>query len=609
LHSTVAYVLAAIPLLLPVAGHAAGKAQALTEQMPAVSNQLPSQAKPNTGLIGTFQRDALSAGALEIMFADGRAATAELRDVKRDQTGTVQSWTGEFADSPGSVLALTRTRGVVAGFANYEGRAFELLPTPDGRHVLFEIDGERLPKGDIVESNHEEAKRLLGAGADLAVASEGSGATAVDASTATTTAGSVTVHDVLIYYTAAAATKWGQSTLESMVRSAVQSANLAYANSQARVALNIVGIQRSPVNEGSSMSATVNALKSNSTARAARDSLAADLVLVMSQNADVCGFATLWYSWSGSTTNWDAYGGVNSGCLSTQALAHEAAHLQQLDHNKENAAGFAPYPYSYGYRVCTSGGFRDIMSYPCSMSVASVNYFSNPNLTYNGYPLGNSQSANGARSLNETAATVAAYRVGKTSGTTLIPAAPTSLAATSIRYNRVSLSWKDNSTNESGFKIQRSTDGVNYSQIAAVGSNVATFADAGVAQLTTYYYRVVAYNTAGNSSYSNVLSVKTPGAPPIAPTSVTAANGGNGTAIVSWADRSTNETKFQIYRAKWDKASGTWLARTYVGYVGANVTRFVNTSGNGTFRYYVRAANSYGASSYAVSPTVTVTGG
>ncbi|HEX6573102.1 MAG TPA: hypothetical protein VF055_13845, partial [Steroidobacteraceae bacterium] len=89
----------------------------------------------------------------------------------------------------------------------------------------------------------------------------------------------------------------------------------------------------------------------------------------------------------------------------------------------------------------------------------------------------------------------------------------------------------------------------------------------------------------------------------------TAANGGNGTAIVSWADRSTNETKFQIYRAKWDKASGTWLARAYVGYVGANVTRFVNTSGNGTFRYYVRAANSYGASAFAASPTVTVTGG
>ena len=536
-----------------------------------------------------------------------------MRNVTRDQAGNVQSWTGEFADSPGSVLTVTRTRGVIAGFANYEGRAFELLPTADGRHVLFEVDGERLPQGDVFESNHKEARRVLGAGADIAVSPDGlSGsvdAAAAEAGTATTTATSATVHDVLIYYTAAAATKWGQSTLESMVRSAVQSANLAYANSQARVALNIVGIQRSPVNEGSSMSATVNALKSNSTARAARDSLAADMVLVMSQNADVCGFATLWYSWSGSTTNWDAYGGVNSGCLSTLALAHEAAHLQQLDHNKENAAGFAPYPYSYGYRVCTSGGFRDIMSYPCSTSVPSVNFFSNPNLTYNGYPLGNSQSADGVRSLNETAAKVAAYRVGKTSGTTLIPAAPTSLAATSVKYNRVSLSWKDNSTNESGFKIQRSTDGVTYSLVATLGANAVSFADTAVTALKTYYYRVTAYNTAGSSGYSNVLSVKTPGAPPIAPASVAAANGGNGTAIVTWSDKSTNESKFEVHRAKWDSSSGTWLARTYVGSVGANVTRFVNTSGKGTFRYYVRAVNSYGTSALAASPQVTVTGG
>ena len=76
-----------------------------------------------------------------------------------------------------------------------------------------------------------------------------------------------------------------------MARSAVQAANQAYQSSLVRVALNVVSIQPSPVKEGSSMSATVNALKNNSTARAARDKLGADMVLVLSQNADVCGFA------------------------------------------------------------------------------------------------------------------------------------------------------------------------------------------------------------------------------------------------------------------------------------------------------------------------------
>jgi hypothetical protein len=519
LHSRFVHLLAIVPLILPTAGHAAAKAQAFSEPMPATAQQLPRQAKPHTAIIAKFDDASLSADQIELLFADGHLATAEVRRVTNDAAGTVQSWTGEFTDEPGSVLALTRTRGVVAGFANRGGRSFELLPSRDGRHVFFEVDGERLPRGDEFESNHREARRGL---VDLTAGSD-----AMNASTATadavagttaTTSGSVTVHDVLIYYTAASASKWGQATVESMIRSAVQAANLAYQSSLARVSLNVVGLQRSPVAESSSMSATVIALKNNATAQAARDNLGADMVLVVNENSDVCGYAQLWYSWSGSWTNWDAYAGTASGCLSTQTLAHEIAHMQQLDHNKESAAGFAPYPYSYGYRVCTSGGFRDIMSYPCSMTVARINYFSNPNLTWNGYAIGNSQSADGARHLNETASIVAAYRPTRT-------------------------------------------------------------------------------------------STVTPGAAPAAPTNVAAANGGNGTAIVTWADKSSNETKFEIYRAKWDWASGKWLARVSVGSVGADVTRFVNSTGKGKYRFYVRAVNSYGASTFAVSQAVRVTGG
>jgi hypothetical protein len=490
--------------------------------MPAARVQVPTWAKPNSALIGTFRPRALAAEQLDVEMPNGHVATAQVRTVTRDVHGSVESWTGEFVDAPGSVLVVTRTRGVIAGFASYDGKSLELLPTRDGRHVLFEVDTGRLPQGDLVQSNHKEAMRKLRtdtAGAatfDTSIASSDAGATV--AGTTATTATGVTVHDLLIYYTAASASKWGQATLESMIRSAVQAANLAYQSSLARVALNVVAIQPSPVSESSNMSATVNALKSNGTARAARDNLGADMVLVINENSDVCGFAQLWYSWSGSTTNWDAYAGAASGCLSTQALAHEVAHMQQLDHNVESAAGFAPYPYSYGYRVCTSGGFRDIMSYPCSMSVARINYFSNPNLTWNGYAIGNSQSANGARSLNETASIVAAYRPSKTSST------PSGTA-------------------------------------------------------------------------------------PVAPTNVSAVNGGNGTAIVTWADKSNNESKFEIYRAKWDGASGKWLARVSVGSVGVNVTRFVNTTGNGRYRYYVRAVNSYGASTFAVSTAVRVTGG
>ena len=69
---------------------------------------------------------------------------------------------------------------------------------------------------------------------------------------------------------------------------------------------------------------------------------------------------------------------------------------------------------------------------------------------------------------------------------------------------QLGLSWADNSTNENGFKIERKTGtSGTFAQIATVGKNLITYTDAGLATATTYCYRVWAYNTAGNSAYSN----------------------------------------------------------------------------------------------------------
>ena len=90
------------------------------------------------------------------------------------------------------------------------------------------------------------------------------------------------------------------------------------------------------------------------------------------------------------------------------------------------------------------------------------------------------------------------------------PAAPSELHATALDTSRIKLTWKDKSTNETGFKIERSTSSTTgFVQIATVGTNVTSFTDTGLARSTTYYYRVRAYNSGGNSAYSNVGSAKT----------------------------------------------------------------------------------------------------
>ena len=354
------------------------------------------------------------------------------------------------------------------------------------------------------------------------------------------------------------------------------------------------------------MGGTVDALKNNTTVRSLRDSLAADMVVLVSENTDYCGYATLWYSYSGSSTNWDAYAAVNSGCLSNQVLAHEVGHMQQLDHNRENATGMAAYAYSYGYRLCSSGGFYDIMSYACSTGVPKINYFSNPNVTYNGYPTGISYEANPgnsaetARTLNNTAAQVANYRVGSGSVAPTPPAAPSGLAVQGATYNSVSIGWNDNSTNETGFHVQRSSDGVNFALIATLGAGTRSFVDVTVLARSSYYYRVRAFNSAGASGYSSAVRATTPDTAslPAAPSSISAVNKGDGSALVSWVDSSGNETGFEVRRRKWDAKLRVWSSAIKVGSVPAGTIHLIDAAGNGTFRYFVRAVNSAGGETY-----------
>ncbi|MBU0569010.1 fibronectin type III domain-containing protein [bacterium] len=90
-----------------------------------------------------------------------------------------------------------------------------------------------------------------------------------------------------------------------------------------------------------------------------------------------------------------------------------------------------------------------------------------------------------------------------------IPAAPTNLIATAISSSQINLTWQDKSNNEDSFKIERKVEGETYSEIATVSANTTTYLDPGLSQGTTYCYRVKAYNSAGDSGYSNEACTET----------------------------------------------------------------------------------------------------
>jgi Fibronectin type III domain len=95
------------------------------------------------------------------------------------------------------------------------------------------------------------------------------------------------------------------------------------------------------------------------------------------------------------------------------------------------------------------------------------------------------------------------------------PNAPSSLTATAVSSSQINLAWADNSDNEAGFKIERCTGAgcTDFTQIATVGANITIYSDKGLSASATYNYRVSAYNSGGDSGYTDAASATTQAAP------------------------------------------------------------------------------------------------
>jgi GH18 family chitinase len=202
-------------------------------------------------------------------------------------------------------------------------------------------------------------------------------------------------------------------------------------------------------------------------------------------------------------------------------------------------------------------------------------------------------------------------------GTVPPVAAPGNLSAAAVSSTRIDLAWTDNSTTESGFRVERCIGTVaacdaspsSYAQVVQLGSDVTSYADMALASSTNYSYRVRAYDANGTSSYSNSAAATTMAPPPpAAPSGLVAAATTHSQINVSWADNSSDESGFLLEQCTGAivtcESSAAW---SQIAQTGTNVTSYNNggLASSTTYTYRVRSFNAGGNSAYSISAAAT----
>lgn len=149
------------------------------------------------------------------------------------------------------------------------------------------------------------------------------------------------------------------------------------------------------------------------------------------------------------------------------------------------------------------------------------------------------------------------------------PNAPSELAATAT-FGQVDVTWIDNSDDETGFEIWRSSTGSSgtFTLVATVEAGVTTLGNTGLDAGAEYCYRVRAVGNGGRQSdFSNTDCATTPVPtvpPPAAPTALAATPSSHTAIALTWTDNAADEAGFEIWRST-TGAGGTYALGAGLG--------------------------------------------
>ncbi|MFC5579313.1 M12 family metallo-peptidase [Lysobacter niabensis] len=314
----------------------------------------------------------------------------------------------ETAADPLNDVVLVRRGNQITGSVRVDGQLFRIRPLPSGATAVIEVDENRMP------ADHPEAayRAIFEAAArdKTAVSAKGKpcrtncggGGTPIDP-------GPTQTIRVMVVATNDAIAAYG-GDMQALVELAVAESNQGYVNSN--IGINMVLANYSTTTYATAgMSTDLSRFRGTSdgymdTIHATRDANAADVGMLVANDASACGLASgigSTASTAFATAYWDCITGYYS-------FAHEIGHLQSARHDPATDSSTSPYAYGHGYRE-PGNAWRTVMAYNCTgAGCPRINYWSNPSVTYGGVPMGTYDKSHNQRVLVETKATVAGFR-------------------------------------------------------------------------------------------------------------------------------------------------------------------------------------------------------
>lgn len=421
---------------------------------------------------------------------------AQFDQVLTSSTGT-KIFSGNINNNPHNYIHLVETAGIISADIVHENIKYQLRQK-NGDYFFVEIDQTQFPQEAApieqafdIHQNNLSAHILLDE----------------------TTYDSNAMVDVLVVYTEEARlAQGGTAAIENLINLAVAETNSGYANSGINHRMRLVHTEQVAYPEiGFDWSIALSQLRSSSDGildhvHDLRNAYGADLVIMIVANAQYCGIAYLlpvnsdYYQYLGFSI-------VSDGCATGYySFGHETGHNMGAHHDRANASSSGLFPYSYGYQS-PDQTFRTIMAYNCAMGCIRINRWSNPDQLYNNIPLGidasDPNSADNRLTLNNSANAVANFRQE------VNVLSPTNLFAPEIHSFYVSLSFSDTNEIEEGFRIERSTNGNDWTLVVNLSKNITSYTDYSTTCETPYAYRVFAYSDQLESDPSNIINITT----------------------------------------------------------------------------------------------------